>query len=159
MPIRDATSADLPAVVSLINAAFEVERFFIRGPRTTEDECARHLTAEGTTLLVATATDAPDEPILGTVVVRTQGTRGYFGMLAIDPDQRRRGVGRRLITAAEDLARHQGCTSMEIRVVDLRTELPPLYEAMGYRITGTAPFPEPDKLLQPARFLVMSKPL
>ncbi len=159
VPIRDATSADLAAITRLINAAFEVEQFFITGPRTTEDECARHLAAEGTTILVATATDAPDDPILGTVVVRMQGARGYFGMLAIAPDRQGEGFGRRLIGAAEDLARRHGCTRMEIRVVDLRTELPPLYEALGYRVTGTAPFSEPATLRRPAHFLVMSKPL
>ena len=159
MHIRDATPADIPAVVGLINSAFQVEQFFIREVRTTEEECARHLAEEGTTILVAAATDSPGEPIAGTVLVRIQGTRGYFGMLAIAPNRQRRGVGRRLIGAAEDLARTRGCTVMEIRVVDLRTELPPLYEALGYRVAGTAPFSEPGKLLHPAHFVLMSKSL
>jgi len=149
----------VPAITRLINVAFQVERFFITGARTTEEECARHLDDEGTTLLVAEPTDSPGGPIVGTVLVRIQEAHGYFGMLAIAPDQQRRGVGRTLIEAAEALARQHGCTAMEIRVVDLRTELPPLYEALGYRMSGTAPFPETDQLLQPARFLLMSKPL
>ncbi len=159
MIVRPATPGDVPAIARLINAAFRVERFFVTGPRITEEECARDLTEEGTTILVATATHPRGEDIVGTVVVRVEGTHGYFGMLAIAPDRQGRGVGRRLIGAAEDLARGRGCITMEIRVVDLRTELPPFYEALGYRITGTAPFSEPGKLLQPALFLLMSKPL
>lgn len=157
MIVRPATTGDVPAIVRLINTAFQVEQFFVRGVRTTEEECARHLTAEGSTILVAESATASGGPIVGTVVIRIQGTRGYFGMLSIAPDRQGQGFGRKLIDAAEDWARQGGCTTMEIRVVDLRRELPPLYEALGYRITGTAPFSEPDKLLQPARFLIMSK--
>ncbi len=159
MIVRPATPGDVPAITRLINVAFRVEQFFVTGPRITEEECARDLAEEGTTILVATATHPRGEEFVGTVVVRIRGTRGYFGLLATAPDRQGQGVGRRLIGAAEDLARERGCTTMEIRVVDLRTELVPFYEALGYRITGTAPFSEPGKLLRPALFLLMSRPL
>lgn len=157
MIVRPATPGDVPAIVRLINTAFQVEQFFVTGVRTTEEECAQYLATEDTAILVAESANASGGPIVGTVVVRIQGTCGYFGMLSIAPDRQGQGFGRRLIDAVEDRARQGGCTTMEIRVVDLRRELPPLYEALGYRITGTAPFSEPDKLLQPAHFIIMSK--
>jgi hypothetical protein len=48
---------------------------------------------------------------------------------------------------------------MDIRVVNLRTELPPRYRKLGYVLSGTEPWPEgvPSKL--PCHFLCMSKDL
>jgi hypothetical protein len=49
---------------------------------------------------------------------------------------------------------------MDITVVDVRTELPPLYKKYGYRVTGTAPFPaEQMPVRMPCSFVIMSKPL
>jgi GNAT superfamily N-acetyltransferase len=95
----------------------------------------------------------------GAVYVEPRGERAYFGLLSVDPAAQGAGLGKRLIAAAEDYARAHGCSRMEIRVVDLRAELPPLYERLGYTFTGTEPWPEdaPSKL--PCRFLLMEKRL
>ncbi len=42
MIVRPATPRDVPAITRLINVAFQVERFFITGARTTEEECGPH---------------------------------------------------------------------------------------------------------------------
>jgi ribosomal protein S18 acetylase RimI-like enzyme len=60
------------------------------------------------------------------VYVELRGDRGYFGMLSVDPSRQGRGVGRRLIDRGR-YARANGCTAMDIRVVNLRTSLPPFY--------------------------------
>ena len=83
---------------------------------------------------------------------------GYFGMLAVDPSRQGSGVGRRLVEHAEQYARDQGCYVMDIRVVNLRTELPPFYRKLGYVERGTEPVDDP-RALQPFHFILMSKAL
>jgi hypothetical protein len=48
---------------------------------------------------------------------------------------------------------------MDLRIVNLREELPPFYRRLGYVETGTAPFPEEIKSKLPCHFVLMSKPL
>ena len=160
MNLRFATEADIPALVTLINTAFQVEKFFKIGERTDEADLAAHLES-GRFLLLE-----DEAGIAGSVYIeiRPAGTggqaRGYFGMLSVDPARQRGGIGRRLIAAAEEFCREQGCHFMEITIVNLRTELPPLYEKFGYRITGEAPFPSDQMpVSQPCSFLLMEKEL
>ena len=98
--------------------------------------------------------------LLGCVYVELRGERGYLGMLAVSPARQGGGIGTRLIAAAEEFCREMGCRTMELTVVDLRTELPPLYGRFGYRVVGTAPFPtDTMPVKMPCSFLVMQKPL
>ena len=151
--LRTARPADVGAVTAIINAAYQVERFFIDGDRTSEDEVRRHM-AKGA-FLVAEEDGRP----AGCVYVEQRGDRGYFGLLAVDPAQHGKGLGRTLVEAAEERLRRAGCIAMDISVVDLRTELPPFYRRLGYVETGTAPFPDPEKATRPCHFILMSKPL
>jgi GNAT superfamily N-acetyltransferase len=80
-------------------------------------------------------------------------------MLSIDPGQKGRGFGRALIDAVESRARAAGCPSMKIHIVNLREELPPFYQRLGYVETGTLPFPSPDEATRPCHFIVMTKAL
>ncbi len=154
MEIRFANEADAAAVAALVNQAFQVEKFFKVGERTDEAEVRAHLDG-GRFLLLE------DEGVLaGCIYVELRGERGYLGMLAVAPDRQRQGIGTRLMTAGEEFCREMGARFADLTVVDLRTELPPLYERYGYRVTGTAPFPAetmPVKL--PCSFVTMSKPL
>jgi hypothetical protein len=50
---------------------------------------------------------------------------------------------------------------MDLKLINLRTELPGIYEKMGYRISGTEPYPaeRSHMLTQPVHFLCMTKEL
>jgi hypothetical protein len=48
---------------------------------------------------------------------------------------------------------------MDIRVVNLRTELPPFYRKLGYVETGEVELANEPSALQPFYFVTMSKPL
>ena len=146
-----AIPAEVPDLVRVINAAYLVEKFFVSGDRTNAATVER-LMKTGVFIVERDGSGA----IAGCVYVEGRVTRGYFGMLAVDPPRQGTGLGRRLIEAAERHARERGAHAMDIRVVNLRTELPPFYERLGYLETGTEGADDP-RALQPFHFIVMSK--
>jgi len=155
--VRTAGEGDIPALARLINAAYRVEAFFIRGDRTSEAEIrAQHADSRAAFLVIDGR--APGN-LAGAVYVELRGDRGYFGLLSVDPGRQGEGLGRVLVEAAEAHCRAAGCRALDITVVNLRTELPPFYARFGFRPTGTARFPAEQKLLQPIHLVLMSKPL
>lgn len=157
MEIRRASPDDVSALVRVINRAYRVEEFFVVGDRTTEDEIARRLTLPDAAFLVID----DDEPgcLAGAVFVEVRGERGYFGMLSVDPDRQKRGLGRRLVRAAEEHCRAAGCRFMDLDVVNLRLELPAFYRSLGYEDAGRAPFPAEERLRREAHLVLMTRPL
>ena len=151
--LRIATPADAPALVILINAAFQVEAFFKVGDRTSHEEILQLMTS-GEFLIEAEA-----DGVSGCVYVTRKGDRAYFGMLSVDPSKQGQGLGRRLIDAVEQHARDGGCLFMDIHIVDLREELPGLYRRFGYAEQGTLPFSDPSRASRPCHFIVMTKQL
>lgn len=151
---RDANAADVDSIVELVNLAYRVEDFFIDGNRTYDGEVRMHL-GEGTFVLA----EAPGESFVGSIFTRVEDTGGYFGMLSVHPERQHHGIGRALIAEAERRALEAGRTSMRLVVVNLRDDLIPWYERLGYVPHGTAPFAEPDKLKMPAVFVEMVRPL
>jgi ribosomal protein S18 acetylase RimI-like enzyme len=151
--IRTAGVDDVPRIVALLNAAFAMEREFIDRERTSDAEIAQ-LMRTGTFLV---ADGAPGRAA-ACVYIELHGTRAYMGMLAVDPSLQGRGLGRRMIAAVESCAAKSGCSGIDIKIVDRRVELPPLYRALGFRDNGTAPFDDP-LLTKPCHFLLMSKEL
>jgi GNAT superfamily N-acetyltransferase len=154
--VRVAVPADAPAIAVLANAAFRVEDFFKVCDRTDAAE-VEAMMGTGVFLVL----DAPETPgaLLASVYVECEGPRGYFGMLSISPSSQGRGLGRHVIGQIEAYCRRRGCTRIEIVVVNLRTELPPLYRRFGYIETDTKPFPDPAKINQPCHLIVMTKSL
>ncbi len=154
--IRTASRTDLPAIVSLINQAFQVEIFFLDGDRTNLADIAQRF--ETGEFLLA---EAPDAKLAGCIYFEKRGDRAYFGMLSVDPALKRTGLGRLLIETVENHARKHGCIAMDITVVNLRTELPPYYRRFGYEISGELPPPEPMRARSkiPCHLVRMSKSL
>jgi N-acetylglutamate synthase-like GNAT family acetyltransferase len=154
--IRRATRADLPAVVSLINRAFQVESFFLDSDRTNLGDVTQRFEL-GEFFLA----ESPEGQFLGCVYLEKRDERAYFGMLSVDPARKRTGLGRLLIETVENHARKKGCVAMDITVVNLRTELPPYYRRFGYEISGELPPPEPMRLRSklPCHLVKMSKSL
>jgi GNAT superfamily N-acetyltransferase len=151
IPLRRAMVDEADAIARVINAAFEpAEAFFVEGDRISVDE-TREYFKKGVFLVAG--------DYAGAVYVELRGDRAYFGLLSVDPEHQRTGLGRILIDAAEEYARSNGCSYMDIRVVNLRTELPPRYEKLGYQLTGEEPWPEDQATKLPCHFLCMEKAL
>ena|SRR5690242_8717081 len=148
---RHATLADSDAIATVINRAFRCEQFFHAGDRTNPDE-VRSLIQKGTFLI------AEDEPgIFGCVYLEKRGDRYYLGLLCIDPARQRSRQGSRLMDAAEDYCRERQARAIDLKIVNLRAELPPYYARRGYVETGTAPWPADAETSQPCHFITMSK--
>ena len=150
--VRRATSRDHETLLRIINEAYLVERFFVDGDRIAPDVLTR-LMGKGTFLI-----GDDDGRSRACVYVELRGERGYFGLLAVDPGSQRGGWGRRMIAAAEAHCRDAGCVALDINVVNLRKELPPLYKTLGYVETGSAPFTDP-RATRSCHMIVMTKDL
>jgi N-acetylglutamate synthase-like GNAT family acetyltransferase len=154
VPIRIAEMSEADAIMGVINAAFgQAERTFAPGDRIDLKEVQSNLdTGE---FLVS----EEDGEITGCVYVKMQGDRSYLGLLAVDPQAQQSGLGSKLMNAAEDHCRKAGSRVMDIRIVNLRKELPDFYHHRGYEDAGTEPFAAGFAPLVPGHFVKMSKPL
>jgi ribosomal protein S18 acetylase RimI-like enzyme len=150
--IRKGTPADAREIARIINQAFEIEREFREGDRTSPAEVRRLM--ERDAFLVSEKEGRP----IGAVYVRIDGASGYFGMLAVDASVRRGGIGRALVEAAEAHCRNAGCTTMTLSTGEDRAELIPYYQRQGYRVTSVEPSKSPA-FKRPIRVVTMAKAL
>jgi len=151
--LRLAVPSDSDALVRLINAAFVVEKVVIEGDRI-DSKKLRVLFESGKFLLLEAAAE-----LVGCVYIEIRSRRGYLGLLGVHPDRQKSGLGRRLVEAAEDYLRKANCEGVDLRIISVRTELPPFYERLGYTATGTAPIPDSISPKVPSHFILMSKAL
>lgn len=153
--IRVATTADMEAMIPVVNAAFIVEDF-IEGTRTDHNHMSEMM-QKGEFLL------AEDEEgwVAACVHTELRGERGYLGMLAVDPSRQGTGLGRLMVDAAENHCRSRGCRWMDLRVLSPRRELLPFYEKLGYVQLRTEKFQPPRPLKQQIECygIIMSKQL
>ena len=151
LTVRAATIEDVEVITDLINAAYMVEQFFVTGSRISQSDVLVLL--ELGTFLVAEQAGAT----VACVYLEPRGPSAYLGLLSVDPRRQRAGLGSRLLDAAEAHCAQRGFARIDIKVVSLRTELPPFYGRRGYVARGTEPFTDP-RATRPCHFVVMSKP-
>lgn len=132
--VRVATETDAARIATITNAAFAVETF-LEGLRTDARRVVEMM-GQGVFLVYA----GKDEQAIASVYIEVRGQRGYFGMLAVDPLYQGKGLGARMVHAAEDYCRSVGCSVMDITVLSLRPELLPFYHRLGYAETGKEEF-------------------
>ena len=75
-----------------------------------------------------------DGAVVGTVMVGYDGHRGWINYLGVDPDCRRRGVGRALMAEAERLLRLEGCPKINLQVRTRNTEVIEFYRRVGFAV-------------------------
>lgn len=157
--VRVATFDDIPALVDLINRAYVAEAEIVRGLRTDRLDLHEKLAAPNTWFLVLDGVS--EEGVAGLaacVCLDCDGARGHIGLLSVNPDLQGRGLGSRMLNAAEQFCQQQMCCPIiELDVVNLRTELFAFYEHMGFTRTGVLPFPDESRLIHPAHLVVMQK--
>lgn len=165
LTIRPALADDLATLQPLIQRAYRGdsarvgwthEADLLDDERITMADLASLVTDKLERLLVVVS----DSAMIGCVRVADRGDGlAYLGLLCVDPNLQARGVGRKLIEAAEQVARDDFCADrMEMTVIEGRTELIDYYRRRGYAPTSERrDFPV---ALDPPLFMtVLEKPL
>lgn len=154
MQIRIAEFSDAGAIVDVINAAFRKAESFLVDRDRIDLETVQGLLRKGSFLL-----GENDGTLIGCVYVEMRGDRSYLGLLSVDPRRQKAGLGTLLMRQAEDYCAKAGSRVMDLRIVNVRQELPAFYHRLGYVETGTEPFTAGLQPKIPCHFVNMSKPL
>jgi ribosomal protein S18 acetylase RimI-like enzyme len=72
--------------------------------------------------------------LIATVMIGYDGHRGWLYRVAVAPTQRRRGIGRAMIAAAEAELRRRGCPKLNLQVESANRDVVGFYERLGYAI-------------------------
>jgi ribosomal protein S18 acetylase RimI-like enzyme len=160
--LRPATLADAAELTRLINLAFQKESFFKKGDRIDEPQVVEkfktgefYLIERANAIVGCVYIEVAQEGDLR-LIAKGEGA-GYIGMLAVDPSLQGKGIGKKLMAFAEADLKRRGCTRMQLRIVNVRTELLEFYGRQGYREIGTTPYPFPNKVTMPVHFIDMEK--
>lgn len=167
--ISKAELKDLAKIASLVNSAYRgdhakkgwtTEADLIDGTRTDAAALADVIKKPGTTILKY----EQDGKIIGCVELKIVDGRLYLGMLTVEPSIQGGGIGKKMLTAAEDFGKAEGCRSVYMTVITIRQELIDWYKRHGYVDTGERkPFhfndPRFGQPRQSLEFLVLEKGL
>ena len=124
--IRPAISKDVDELLRLENVCFEHDQL-------TRTDFRNALRASRALILV----HAEAERLAAYALLRMKARQGHLQSLAVDPQARRRGLGRRLIAAAEAAARERGARHMQLELREDNGAAEALYQSLGYRHHGT----------------------
>lgn len=72
--------------------------------------------------------------IVATVMVGYDGHRGWINYLAVAPDHRREGLGRKMMTRAEELLRELSCPKINLQVRTTNADAIGFYQRLGYTV-------------------------
>jgi ribosomal protein S18 acetylase RimI-like enzyme len=145
---RPARTADVPAIVALVESAYRgesgrrgwtTESHLLDGQRTDAADVTTLIARPGSRVLMAEG----DGRLKASCHIERRGTGAYFGMFAVDPGEQGGGIGKRVLLEAERIARDEWhCRVISMTVIVQRAELIAWYERRGYRRTGESePFP------------------
>ncbi len=137
LTFRDATDADVDALVALIESAYRgdssrvgwtTEADILEGQRTDPEGVLQVIKSPDGRLLIV----EQDGRIVACCQLEHRGSHAYFGMFAVSPALQGAGVGKIVIAEAERLARAiWGVTEMHMTVISVRDDLIAWYEPAG----------------------------
>jgi ribosomal protein S18 acetylase RimI-like enzyme len=124
MMLRKASLDDVDAVLALWRVAAEDRH----RPADSAAAVRRLISRDPDALILAVEGDE----IVGTVVAGWDGWRCHLYRLAVAPDRRREGIGRRLIRAAEQRFAAVGASRVDAMVLDENELAHRAWRAAGY---------------------------
>jgi ribosomal protein S18 acetylase RimI-like enzyme len=74
-----------------------------------------------------------DGRIIASVMAGYDGHRGWVNYLAVHPDHRRQGIGRRMMEEAESRLRAAGCPKINLQVRTENVAVLEFYKRIGYQ--------------------------
>jgi len=92
-------------------------------------DIARKLKVQRDLLLVGEL----DGRVVGVAMAGYDGHRGWVNYLAVDPKQRRRGIGSALMRDAERRLRLLGCPKINLQIRKENQEMSAFYAALGFK--------------------------
>jgi ribosomal protein S18 acetylase RimI-like enzyme len=156
-----ATQDDVKALNALVNSAYRgesskqgwtTEADLLGGIRIDEERIAELIATPGSVILKYLD---EQNKLTGCVHLEKKGDKLYLGMLTVSPVEQSRGIGKQLMSSAEEVAQKQNCFTIFMTVLTDRTELIAWYERLGYVNTEEKrPFPMNDpRFGLPKKFL------
>ena len=165
-----AAAADIPAIKDLLNNTYRgeasrqgwtTEADLIAGDMRADEHMLQQVMDKDGSVMLKYLDHAGQ--IIGCVNLQQHDSRIYLGMFSVSPKLQGGGIGRQLLTASEEYALYQHCSSIYMRVISVRAELVNWYKRHGYVDTGLrAPFEEDGvtgKHLQKLEFMILEKEL
>jgi ribosomal protein S18 acetylase RimI-like enzyme len=122
--IRRYSPADRPQVVKLWQAVFP------DNPPHSAPEITLDLKEAYQPELFFVADDGGE--IVGTIMAGYDGHRGWLYTVAVRPDRRHQGLGRRLVAYAEQALATLGCVKINLQVRSANAAVVAFYEKLGY---------------------------
>ena len=168
--ITVATPTDITAITALLNSAYRgesshqgwtTEAHLIGGNVRTDENNLQQVMHIPESIILKYVNDEKD--IVGCVNLQQKMGKVYLGMFSVSPHLQGFGIGKHILTAAEEYAAQLHCNIIFMQVITQRTELIDWYKRHGYKDTGERiPFKEDGltgKHLQPLEFMVLEKKL
>jgi ribosomal protein S18 acetylase RimI-like enzyme len=167
--ISVATINDIPQLLQLINNAYRGEEAkkgwtheadLIDGTVRTDAASLNELIQKPSAVLLKYELD---DIVVGCVYLEKEANNLYLGMLSVSSQRQAQGIGKKLLKAADEYAKQNGCEKIEMTVISVRNELIAWYERNGYQRTSkTKPFPADGRFGNPREkleFIYLDKQL
>ena len=126
MEIRPFLEADINAVVELWKNVFAPT-----APHHDPARVIRHKVAVQREMFFVAVLDGR---LVGTVMCGYDGHRGWIYSLAVNPQNRRRGISTALVERAERELAGAGCPKVNLQVVSSNSAIVSLYRWLGYAV-------------------------
>lgn len=167
--LQAAGTSDIPEIEALVNRAYRgdssrkgwtTEADLLDGIRIDQERLQHMIKKEGSEIFIYRNSE---NKLLACVHLENQGDYTYLGMLTVDPELQGSGIGKKILAAAESIARGWQSAAMEMTVITDRKELIEWYCRHGYMLTTEKkPFPSDPRFGIPKKqleFVVLRKKL
>jgi ribosomal protein S18 acetylase RimI-like enzyme len=124
--IRTYNDNDEPGVVSLWS------KIFPNSPQHNNfyDDIKRKTSTQGHLFFVA----SQGSKLIGSAMAGFDGHRGWVYYVAVHPDYRSKGLGRRLMSTVEAGLEELGCTKVNLQIRSSNAEAMTFYKKIGYSV-------------------------
>ena len=156
LSFRPAAVIESSKIAALANAAYRgetsrqgwtTEADLLDGLRTSAEEVQRLIESDQSVILLC----MHGNEIVGSVCLERHADAAHVGMFVVNPAMQSLGIGKQLLTYAENYAwQLWAVKKLLMHVITLRHELITFYERRGYRRSGIfETFPENPEMWQP----------